>query len=194
MAIIDIFNKIEVSCLQNEAISTIGKLNKSCCQNSDIHICDFDKLKDVFYKGTDKPKSCDAIKILRAKEQIDFIEMKSIQDILKWQKPQNKCKLNTHIEKFDFVKKVHDSILIIKEKLISQNEVTDYNTIKKQPILLTDDDENIYTIAFAFDYLGNLSTDIKELMKNEIDKLEPNLMININQPKLKDCKTIINEY
>ena len=197
MAIMDIFNKIEESCLQNEVKSTIGELDKSCCGNSNIDVIDFDKLKDIFYKGTDKPKSCDAIKIVHKKQQIDFIEMKSIQDILQWQKPQNKSDLKRHIDKFEFVKKFYDSILLIREKILSESEIHDYNSIVKHPILLTDGDfdgNGLFTIIFAFDYLGNLSTDIKELLKTEVNKIEPDILNNINQPKLKDCKTIKYEY
>ena len=182
-------------------ISTIGKLDKSCCTNSKIEVIDFDKAEEIHRKkcGSTSLKSCDALKFMIEEERIDFIEMKSSKNILKNPKIDTNKKLQKQIDKFDFTAKISDSLHILtaisnqREIDLSGKERKLIKNIPKQAILLTDlnfEENVINTIAFTFDFLANMSTNIKDLLQDEINKLGEDNINNLLQPKLMNCKEI----
>jgi len=184
-------------------ISTIAKLDKSCCTKCKVEIIDFDKTKITICKknGWVDIKSCDGLKILIEKERIDFVEMKSIKQIFSYQKPNSKSKLANHISKFDFINKIRDSLMILvsitQEGILNKEERVKYHEIPKQPILLTDIDYNDWGldfIVFGFEYLGNLSSDINDLLQKELESIQPDVLNNLKQPLLMDCKKITEYY
>jgi hypothetical protein len=182
---------------------TIAELDKSCCTESPVELIDFDKTKSVICKknGWVDIKSCDGLKILIEKDRIDLIEMKSIKLILSYQQPDSKVKLAGHISKFDFINKIRDSLTILvsitQEGFLNKQERVKYHEIPKQPILLTDIDYinfGLDFLVFGFEYLGNLSTDINELLQKELDSVKSDFLNNIKQPLLMDCAGISEFY
>ena len=182
-------------------MSTIGKLDNSCCTNSKIDVIDFDKAEEIHREkcGSTSLKSCDALKFLIDKERIDFIEMKSSMNIFKNPKIDTSEKLQKQIDKFDFTAKISDSLHILTaisnqaEINLSGKERKLIKKIPKQAILLTDlnfEENVINTIAFTLDFLANMSTNIKDLLQDEINKLGEDNINNLLQPKLMNCNEI----
>jgi len=186
-------------------ISTIGKLEKSCCLKSKIEVIDFDEA-EILHRdkcGASSLKSCDAVKFLPQEKRIDFIEMKSSKNILKNPKIDTKDKLQNQITKFDFVNKISDSLHILtaisnhKEIGLSGRERKLIKSIPKQAILLTDldfEEDTINTIAFTLDFLANTSTDIKDLLQNEIEKIGEDTLNNLLKPQLMNCSKFETYY
>jgi len=186
-------------------ISTVGKLDKSCCVKSNIEVIDFDEA-EILHRdkcGASSLKSCDALKFLPKDKRIDFIEMKSSKNILKNPKIDTKDKLKNQIAKFDFVNKISDSLHILtaisnrKEINLSGAERKLLKSIPKQAILLTDldfEENTINTIAFTLDFLANTSTDLKDLLQGEIEKIGEDTLNNLLKPILMDCSTFERYY
>lgn len=179
-------------------ISTVGKLDKSCCLKSNIEVVDFDKAEILHREkcGALSLKSCDALKFLPKDKRIDFVEMKSFKNISKNSKINTKDKLQKQITKFDFINKISDSLHIFtaisnhKEINLSGAERKTLKSIPKQAILLTDldfEEDTINTIMFTLDFLANTSTDIKDLLQDEIDKIGEDTLNNLLKPKLMNC-------
>jgi hypothetical protein len=205
MAIKDILKKVFDFGIEKKyfRISTIGKLDKSCCIASRVEIIDFDETKTIICKNNNwvDIKSCDGLKILAKNNRIDFIEMKSIVKIFEYQKPNTKTELKLHIENFDFISKIRDSLMLLssitQEGVLNKKERADYHKIPKQPILLTDIDfieDGLWAIMFTLNFLENMSNDIRSLLKDEIQTVRPDTFNNILQPKLMDCKSIDEYY
>lgn len=182
-------------------LSTIGELGKSCCQSSKIKIIDFDKAEEIHREkcGSASLKSCDALKFILEEKRIDFIEMKSSKNISKNPKIDTDSKLRKQINKFDFTTKISDSLHILTaisnqiEIGLSGKERKLIKEIPKQAILLTDlnfEENTINTITFTFDFLANMSTNIKDLLQIEIDKLGEDNINNLLKPKLMNCREI----
>ncbi len=205
MAIKDILKKVFDFGIEKKyfRISTIGKLDKSCCIASRVEIIDFDETKTIICKNNNwvDIKSCDGLKIFAKNNRIDFIEMKSIVKIFEYQKPNTKTELKLHIENFDFISKIRDSLMLLssitQEGVLNKKERADYHKIPKQPILLTDIDfieDGLWAIMFTLNFLENMSNDIRSLLKDEIQTVRPDTFNNILQPKLMDCKSIDEYY
>ena len=127
--------------------------------------------------------------------------MKSVSKILQYQNINSKSELVTHTNRFDFIGKIRDSLMIMsaitQEGALNKEERGIYHKIKKQPILLTDIDYNdnaLDFLVFGLDYLGNLSIDIKTLMKDEVNNVKPDTLNNLTQPLLMDCKKFEEYY
>ena len=200
-------------------LSTIRNLDKTCCKKSKIKVIDFDLTKNTLYDGSGKqPKSCDALKfftseiicknidaetikicdILKISERIDFIEMKSTKNLSK----RKELNIKSQIEKYNFVRKINDSLEIL-ENIIQKNgdltveEQKIFHNIDKQLIFLTDvdfDKEPVTDFEDTLEFLAKNSTDIRNLIKYELNKVKPNSLNNLQQPKLMDCKTFEKNY
>lgn len=186
-------------------ISTVGQLDKSCCLKSNIEVIDFDEVEILHRKkcGASSLKSCDALKFFPNDKRIDFIEMKSIKNILKNPKINTKTELQNQITKFDFVNKLRDSLHVLTtianhtEIGLSGTERNQVKTTSKQLIILTDldfEEDTINTITFTLEFLANTSTDIKDLLQDEIVKIGEDTLNNLLKPKLMNCSKFETYY
>jgi len=63
----------------------IGLLNSTPVQNTKTDVIDFDKTKEILYKGDrNQPKSCDALKLICEQNRLDFLELKSVENIVQY--------------------------------------------------------------------------------------------------------------
>ncbi len=122
----------------------IGLLNSTPVQNTKTDVIDFDKTKDVLCKGDrHQPKSCDALKFVCEQNRLDFLELKSVANIVKYNKPIEKS-----IEdiRFAIPKKIEGSNQIMKHILyheelsLSQVEFSEYDNCSKNFYLIVDHD------------------------------------------------------
>lgn len=190
-------------------VATIGNLDKSCCEQSKLVVYDFDKCKEIIAKKKDltPPKSCDALKILPAEGKVFFIEMKSWQQIIKWQLKPNKDTsqvIEAQIERQDLGVKLHDSLmilgLIIQENAfdITKVEKRCYLSISKQMVLLVDiNTEKISgaeKIAIDLALLGTISSTPETLavkaLNRKLNAIEKSGLANSGQIILKNCQNI----
>lgn len=92
-------------------MKSISEIEKKC--NQRLNVIHFDFTKDQICKHCRlKPlKSCDALKILPAKNAMDFIELKSIVDLITNSRDVQECKDLTN--KFELPIKAYNSLQII---------------------------------------------------------------------------------
>lgn len=147
--------KLEIIGISNAyfSMTTVGKLPTSCCLLSNIEVIDFDKTKDKVTKNFQliSLKSCDALKIIKQENRIDFIETKGIKNFIKYQinpvlsnEKLVETKSKEQIKDFNFARKITDSKYIIDTIFLSkfvepnnyQREMYDNITINY--IILTD--------------------------------------------------------
>lgn len=179
----------------------IKEIPQTPCKNSETIVCDLDYAKKIIVKKYNlvSLSSCDAIKLLKDEQRIDFIEFKSIKDILSDR---------TGIRSVDeFKRKILN--LNLHQKIIDSNYllytiITDsaydfkgndrkvYNALKKLYIIVFDYDQitPLQRIQFLFNYMGNYYG-IERMVKEAVsDKIKPADLLNISAPIIKDCQTI----
>ena len=180
----------------------IKDIPQSPCKNSETIVCDFDHAKRIIVKKYNliSLSSCDAIKLLENVPRIDFIEFKSIKDIL-----LSDTKGFRSVD--DFMRKI--SNLNLHQKIIDSyhllyNIITDnaydfkgndrkvYNALKKLYIIVFDFDQitPLQRIQFSLNYLGSYYS-IERMVKEAVsEKIKPADLLNISAPIIKDCQTI----
>lgn len=194
--------------LENDyfAISEIGKLDNSCCPKLKTEVIDFDKTEEIHRAkhNYQNLKSCDALRIINKLGRIDFIEMKSFKEFIRWQFNTSEFDDNQIEEKiynFDFIGKIRDSIIILnnitftKGAKILGKERKIFHQIPKNFIILTDIDiqqsasEYIaVNLTFLSQTSSNIELKISEILKKEVSQLDINSFDNIQQPILLSCK------
>ena len=184
--------------------TTIGQLDKSCCPKAKVEVIDFDKTKDIITKKFNlvSLKSCDAIKIIPENNCIDFIEMKSLANISKNIKIKTETNLKTQVDNFDLKGKIRDSLYILSTIALQNNalhgaELSIYHDVKKNYIILSDinfEDNPVDFIALTFDFMEYVSSSIKNIMKESVDKINANETYNLQKPILIDCEKFNNYY
>jgi hypothetical protein len=212
MAIKDTLSKIIEYGEQWDYISykAIKDLDKSCCNESNLTIIDFDAFKDKFIKekGFQHFQSCDALKIVET--HFDFIEMKGfgalffnekVPDIHKSQE-----KISNDIDNFGISTKLKDSLLIwdifIKEKdLLKGHEVREIEqNVTFRFILLTDVEiDSIEWLAINFNFFAefnsNLDSFLHQKLQEQLDGIDQSIIARIkNLPLLKTCTEIDDYY
>ncbi len=186
-------------------VSTIGKLDKSCCIKSTIEVIDFDEA-EILHRNKCSSislKSCDALKILPKVERIDFIEMKSSKNLDKNPKLKTLKALKVQIGNFDLLTKVTDSLHVLKAISIHKDislTAKDRKLLRKTPkqfIFLTDlnhEENGLESFELTLDFLAVTSTDIKDLLKEEIDKIDVDNLNAILKPILMNCSDFETRY
>ncbi len=182
-------------------IRKIKDLYKSCCKNAETEVIDFDKTKEIISKEEEypeRPKSCDALKIIPEKNILDFIELKGWQEFKRHNEPISDENIEEQINKFNFKDKIKDSYSILKVILdnfhITENELEQFEEVKKNFYIVIDI-EDIKTswldrIVLAMK-MPKIDKKIIILMENEIKGLSA---IHTNKPKLLSCKEIDEHY
>ncbi len=184
----------------------IKEIPQTPCKNSETIVCDLDYAKKIIVKKYNlvSLSSCDAIKLLKDEQRIDFIEFKSIKDIL-FSDPKGIRSVD------DFKRKILN--LNLHQKIIDSNYllytiITDsaydfkgndrkvYSALKKLYIIIFDFDQiaHLQRIQFLFNYLGNYYG-IERMVKEAVsDKIKSADLLNISPPIIKNCQTIDQFY
>lgn len=213
MEVKDILEKIDALGQEHDffVYTTIGELDKSCCSTSETTVIDFDKTKDFVCKKSDMNpiSSSDALKIIANNHRLDFIEMKSFQKFIQWQLKEDVPiddqldKVNKQIEDFDLKSKIKGSLLILdniahSNKLnLTKKERHLLDNTEKNFIVLTDisvEENPLEFITETLDFLGQASSSIQNILKEELASINPSALHNFHQPKLKSCDDIDEFY
>lgn len=177
----------------------IKYIDKSCCKNEECIVFDFDKIKDkvVQVHSLQTLSSCDALSICINKDCLDFIEMKGFEDFKK-SNPKEK-KIDKQISKFDFKKKIEDSLYLLQTILNSSNfkatkdDQNKYQNIKKRYFIATDiniEDNALDGFIITMDFLSTTSNIDKYLTIKLQDKIKDIDNIEIEKPRLIECKNL----
>ncbi|MDD5151659.1 MAG: hypothetical protein PHC28_14470 [Flavobacterium sp.] len=195
-------------------IKELGKLDKSCCQNSKIEVIDFDKTKDIISseKAIPSDKSCDAIKFIIENERIDFIELKGLKMYLELpgRKNFNKSKdinsqISEKITSFKIAKKIKDSIIIIQHfiEIINEDDIDNesFKSVMKNFLIVTDINarkNGLESIISTLEVLSEISTPIEsiclKIFEDEIENTDFPNEYNIQKPIPLTCETFLNFY
>lgn len=190
-------------------IIKIKDLEKSCCEQSNVEVIDFDKTKEFFCEkqSLDTLKSADALKFLFDEERIDFIEMKGIKNYIKYQYDKTgnlEDQINGKVDTFDFYSKYYESFHILYQIVKSKNFLfkNKIDLLKKTDInfiILTDieeDESPVEFIATSLDFLSETSTEMSkifEIFDNKVNTHDFPKLHKMNKPILKNC-TLIDIY
>lgn len=190
-------------------LKKIKNIEKSCCSTSETEVIDFDKTKDKLTAsgGLVTTKSCDCIKICPTKQSIDLIEMKGFVPFVEnFKKKRIDLEVNKKIAKFDFTKKIEDSLVmldILVRKTEFEKTLQDdvfFRETKINYIVLTDVDsihESFNYIALNFIFYAEYSDSMKNYLVSELNKeliKIPSINHKLNSPMLKTCSEIDDYY
>ncbi len=209
METVSVLTKILRFGIENEyfKLKLIKDLDKSCCKQNTNEVIDFDKTKEKIEKEFKVNfASCDALLINSKDEKIDFIEMKSFKNLIKYNSNKEKFFFQKKIENFKFTDKIIDSLQILS--LIAKNKNLDlerkkihlYNQVEKNFIVLIDinlKNNPLEVFTIGLNYLAN-NSNLKENLinctKQELsEKKYLNQSENLLSPQLMDCETF-KEY
>lgn len=175
-------------------------IDKSCCRDIDKSFYDFDKIKErvVSLHDLQTLSSCDALNIDNQKQSLDFIEMKGLLQFLT--NAKNEKNVDKQVEKFDFKKKIEDSIYLLYTIINSKNfsatkqERNDLNIVKKRYFIVTDislEKNPLELFSMTLDYLSNYSNIDDYLILKLNDKINHiEYSTEIEKPKLINCDEI----
>ncbi len=198
-------NKLSELELDEEKLFEVKELKdieKTPCEKSRLKVIDFDKAKDklVAHYSLHTLSSCDCLK-LDDNEIIDFIELKSISKMLKFNPiyKENKEELKTKLSEFNISSKIIDSYNLLRRLLEDKNtgfldsDRDIFDNIRKRYFIVFDLDaiQNSKEFIFnSFKFLGIKNT-IEETIREQVRGAD---LINISEPMLKTCKTISEVY
>lgn len=180
----------------------IKDIPKSCCKNEKCLVIDFDKLKEKIVKkhNLQTVSSCDGLKICIENDLIEFIELKSIKKFIENQKKLTKEKIDRQIKRFDFEKKIEDSLFLLNVLLrsntsdLKKEDLEKFKDIKKRYFVVTDlelENNPLYNLDFTLKFLSEYppyQSYIKICIENKLNKIE--LCFLIEKPRLLSCKDI----
>jgi len=122
----------------------IGLLNSKQVANTKTDVIDFDKTKDIFYKGSSyQPSSCDALKFLSKQNRLDFLELKSVVNIVKYNNPIEKSLKDIRVaipSKIQGSNQIMENIINHKKLDLSEEELSEYAACSKNFYLIVDND------------------------------------------------------
>jgi hypothetical protein len=127
----------------------IGLLNSTPVQNTKTDVIDFDKTKDILYKGDrNQPKSCDALKLICEKNRLDFLELKSVIRIIENTQRTPPRPIEASIEdirtkipdKLKGSKKIMELVVNHEDLSLSQEDLSEYAACSKNFYLIVDND------------------------------------------------------
>lgn len=189
-------------------VKPVGMVEKTCCEYSSVLVIDFDYTKEKVARGIglQEPKSCDLLVIIPEKNRIDFIEMKSIRNMIdridKGKEPTDE-EIAKNISRFDFGAKLHGSFFIVdlimnmRDFKLMREERKEYLEVEKNYFILVDIDPKlnpVEALALSLRYAAEESIEtraIKAMAKN----LEDTVLINsVNKPQLICCNNLEDLY
>lgn len=129
--------------------------------------------------------------------------MKSISMYLRWQAPANKSDIESAIGGYDLKGKIRDSLVILsniinhKDSTLSGNEKKHLHSTPKHYIFLVDvslEDNPLEYIAFTLGYLGQLSSDIVNILEKATESIGMDNLNSLQRPMLMNCSTFKAYY
>ena len=183
----------------------IKDIEKSCCNDLEFEIIDFDRTKDIVCNEANQVsrKSCDGLYL---NESIDFIEFKSLNNFFNKEfKYKLKNDANTEeiemikqkVLDFNFTKKIRDSLWLF-DYILNHNELELKNNDKESIYKIEKNyfivkDEYKQPLLAIVDKLNMLAQDennelkYRETMDILIKKDLGEIKIEVNRPKLMTC-------
>lgn len=181
----------------------LKNLEKSCCSSEECRVVDFDKAKESCIKihSLNSTASCDGLKICTQQNQIDFIEMKGFEEYKKYNRNIDKKSIEAQVAKFDFNKKIEESLYILQTIInsttfnASKDEKNKFKESTKRYFIVTDIDvkkDALATFEFTMNYLASSSNMDKIIVMCLEDKVKSinKTCYSIQKPKLISCKDI----
>jgi hypothetical protein len=176
----------------------IKDLDRSPCKNSTTVVVDFDKSKEriVNHLKLSLLCSCDALIIDSENCKIDFIELKSLNNILKYNKFDNENQFKEKILSLHLKNKIVESDFLIQAVINHQThgftgaERISYTNIEKRYIIVFDFVSEREYVFGSFAFLG-IREALTRILELEIRSSE---LHNIGSPILKTCATIDKFY
>ncbi len=194
-------SNIKLDNFQIFEIKTIKDLDKSPCPQATTEVFDFDKTKEIIVKHyhLQTISSCDGLKVVKNQSFIDFIELKSLKQILKFSNFSDVTEFAKKIKSLNLVRKIIDSNFLIQQLLndrkfgFSKEERDLYTNLPKRYIIVFDTDLINNPREFIFNSFTFLSVKQKlnEIILKEIKTSE---LMNIQPPIIKNCTTIDELY
>ncbi len=183
----------------------MGKIDKTCCKQSEIEVIDFDRTKEkiVAEFGYATIKSCDALKILPSLKRIDFIEMKGSLEFLKRNRDNSNEKVQKQVSKFDFEGKIKDSLHILdciinKTNYLTGKERQQYSNIKKYYFIITDinlTENPLESIVLNIEHWGIMwKPFLIDKLQEKLDCIDIQQFKNLQPLILMDCEGIEKYY
>ena len=166
-------------------IRNISDIESKCKQNLRIIDFDFRKNKVCKYCKLSPLKSCDALKMSKNENYMDFIELKKIGILIEKLKKSEDCVQS--IRNFDLYGKVSDSFVVIRTLMLSngfkftKEETREYHSVVKNFVLAIDInlDEDpldfLNNTLFLLSKIPNSPTkscteSFNDIIKNELDQ------------------------
>lgn len=157
---------------------TVKEIEKSFMNDCEMEVIDYDETKRKIIERINasphwtfnEPKSCDGLLILPDINRIDFIEFKSLKSFLirlNSEEDIAKQQIDTQVEKFDFSKKIVDSVYILRLILdngiflMSKKELEEFVRTEKKYVIVIDidfDSNPIESFMISLEYASQFSS------------------------------------
>lgn len=190
-------------------ICDISKIDSKWC--SGIKVIDFDQIAAKVCTGQlSSLRSCDALRISRTKYCMDFIELKSIEELILWAKSTKKCL--GKVKDFNLYGKIYDSLVIMRNMIshgefkFTSEEINDFYQVPKNFIIAIDTKEPLGTLNSTLALLASVPNSPKKLaietlremaineINNQIKDIEENGLIKLNSVTLMTFHKIYEYY
>lgn len=147
-----------------------------------LKVINFDQIAQKVCKGQISTlKSCDALRISRTKNCMDFIELKKIEELIIMAKSAKECVENA--KEFNLYGKIFDSLVIIRNMIadgqfkFTRKEINDFYRVPKNFIVAIDTKESGGSFKNTMDFLATVHNSPKKLA---IDTLREIVLNEVN--------------
>ncbi len=185
-------------------LKKLKDIDKSCCKDIENSFYDFDQIKEkvVELHSLQTLSSCDALGIItdEQKQTLGFVEMKGFLQFL--ENVRDEKQVDKQIAKFDFRKKIEDSLYLLFTIINSNNfkatnsEKEEFYKIRKQYFIATDislEKNPLEALSMTLDYLSKFSNIDEYLILKLQDKImNTEFTTQIENPKLINCNELKN--
>lgn len=164
-------------------ICDISEIEARCCNG--LKVIDFDKIAiKVCSSQNSTLKSCDALRISRTKNCMDFIELKKIEELIAHVKSPQKC--IKQVQKLNLSGKIYDSFVIMRIMIshghfkFTSEEISEYYDVPKNYIVAIDTKLDTEPLGMLNNTLTLLSIIPSSPMKSAIENLREIALKEIN--------------
>lgn len=196
-------------------ISALKNLDKSCAEDAEVEVIDYDLVKTKIFQGLNNDKyrfnmlkSCDAIKIIHQEKRLDFIELKGITtfsaSLREESREEAEKKIDDQLTKFDLPNKIFHSLSILslilqmQEIQLSKKEKVEYEEeVVMDYIIVIDaeiEKEEIKKIGAMMDFLSETSDFTSEIIIRLESVLDSIKVLKVSKPLLKFQSQIDRHY
>lgn len=186
----------------NFELKRLKDIDKSCCKNIEDLFYDFDKIKEKIVEEHkfQTLSSCDVLNICLedTNQSFDFIEMKGLLQFQENAKTEKD--IDKQIAKFDFEKKIEDSLYLLQTILNSDNfkatkkEREEFCNFRKRYFIVTDislEQNPLDLLVITMEHLSTTSNIDKYIEIKLLDKIEKTeFNTKIEKPKLINCSEL----